>query len=85
MLGISFPKRVVNVLYNISVPFILFYLSNIMLGYSTLVQQIYLLRKILLVYTLQSTVLLECVKLKSRFIMIKLHFSFTDLNRVRQE
>ena len=32
---------------------------------STLVQQIYWLWKILLVYTLQSTVLLECVKLKS--------------------
>ena len=37
----------------------------ISLGYSTLVQQIYWLWKILLVYTLQSTVLLECVQLKS--------------------
>jgi hypothetical protein len=55
------------------------------LVYSTLVQQIYWLWKILLVYTLQSTVLLECVKLKSRFITIKLRFSFTDLNRVPQK
>ena len=52
---------------------------------STLVQQIYWLWKILLVYTLQSSVLLECVKLKSRFKTIKLRFSFTDLNRVPQE
>ena len=80
-----FPKRVVNLLYNISVPFILFYPSNITLGYSTLVQQIYWLWKILLVYTLQSTVLLECVQLKSLFITIKLYFSCTDLNRVPQE
>ena len=34
---------------------------------------------------LQSTVLLECVQLKSRFITITLRFSFTDLNRVPQE
>ena len=38
------------------------------LVYSTLVQQIYWLWKILLVYTLQSTVLLECVKLKSKVL-----------------
>jgi hypothetical protein len=31
-------------------------------GYNTLVQHVYWLRKILLVYTLQSTVLLECVQ-----------------------
>ena len=55
------------------------------LVYSTLVQQIYWLWKILLVYTLQSTVLLECVKLKSLFITIKLPFSFTDLKRVPQK
>jgi hypothetical protein len=55
------------------------------LVYSTLEQQIYWLWKILLVYTLQSTVLPECVQLKSRFITIKLYFSFTDLNRVPQE
>ena len=69
-----FPKRVVNLLYNISVPFILFYPSNITLGYSTLVQQIYLLWKILLVYTLQSIVLLECVQLKSWFLTIQFVF-----------
>ena len=80
-----FPKRVVNLLYNISVPFILFYPSNITLGYSTLVQQIYWLWKILLVYMLQSTVLLECVQLKSRFITIKFYFSCTDLNRAPQK
>jgi hypothetical protein len=39
--------------------------GSITLGYSTLVQQIYWLWKMRLVYTLQSTVLLECVKLKS--------------------
>ena len=55
------------------------------LVYSTLVQQIYLLWKIPLVYTLQGTVLLECVQLKSRFITIKLFFSCTDLNRVSQK
>ena len=43
----------------------------ITLGYSTLVQQIYWLWKIPLVYMLQSTVLLECVQLKRRFITIK--------------
>jgi hypothetical protein len=42
----------------------------ITLGYSTLVQQIYWLWKIMLVYTLQGTVLLECVQLKSRSITI---------------
>jgi hypothetical protein len=57
----------------------------ITLGYSTLVQQIYWLWKILLVYTLQSIVLLECVQLKSRFITIKLYFTCTGLNRVPQE
>ena len=57
----------------------------ITLGYSTLVQQIYWLLKILLVYTLQSTVLLECVQLKSRFITIKFYFSCTDLNRAPQK
>ena len=40
----------------------------ITLGYTTLVQQIYWLRKILLVYTLQSTVLHVCVQLQSLFI-----------------
>ena len=55
------------------------------LVYSTLVQQIYWLWKILLVYTLQSTVLLECVKLKSRFITIKLRISLTGLKRVPQK
>jgi hypothetical protein len=62
-----FSKKVVNLVYNIFVPFMLFYLSNITLlvGYSTLVQQIYLLLKILLVYALQSNVLLECLQLKS--------------------
>ena len=34
---------------------------------------------------LQSTVLLECVQLKSRFITIKFYFSCTDLNRAPQK
>ena len=42
----------------------------------------YWLWKTLLVYTLQSTILLECGQLKSRFITIKLNFSCTDLNRI---
>jgi hypothetical protein len=62
---LDFPKRVVNLVYNISVPFMLFYRSNITLVYNTLVQQIYMLWKILLVYTLQSTVLCVRVKCKS--------------------
>jgi hypothetical protein len=39
--------------------------ASFTLGYSTLVQQIYWLWKILLVYMLQSTVLLVCVQLES--------------------
>jgi hypothetical protein len=42
-----------------------FITSFITLGYSILVQQIYWLGKIMLIYTLQSTILLECVQLKS--------------------
>jgi hypothetical protein len=80
-----FTKRVVNLVYNISVHFMLFCLSNITLGYSTIVNQIYLLWKLLLVYTLQSTVLLECVQLKSWFLTLLIFLSFTDLNRVPQE
>ena len=57
----------------------------ITLGYSTLVQQIYWLLKILLVYALKSTVLLECVQLNSWFITIKFYFSCTGLNRAPQE
>ena len=51
------------------------------LVYSTLVQQIYLLWKVLLVYTLQSTVLLECVHLKSWFLTIQFVF---QLHRSKQ-
>jgi hypothetical protein len=46
--------------------FILHFITGfINLGYSTLVQQIYWLWKVLLVYALQSAVLLECVQLQS--------------------